>query len=67
MRIPAPALVRLAVALALSLPSGAAQASPVPVGFEDLVSGQRERVEVRAFGRSAGLWPAWVSLDHVQL
>jgi hypothetical protein len=67
MRIPAPALVRLAVALALLLPCVAAQASPVPVGFEDLVSGQRERVEVRAFGRSVGLWPAWVSLDHVQL
>lgn len=67
MRIPAPALVRLAVALVLALSSVAAQASPVPSGFEDIVSGQRERVEVRAFGRSAGLWPAWVSLDHVQL
>lgn len=67
MRIPAPALVRLAVALVLVLAFAAAQASPVPAGFEDLVSGQRERVDVRAFGRSAGLWPAWVTLDHVQL
>lgn len=67
MRIPAPAVVRLAVALALVLACVAVQAGPVPAGFEDLVSGQRERVEVRAFGRSAGLWPAWVTLDHVQL
>lgn len=67
MRIPAPALVRLAVALVLLLAAMAAQASPVPAGFEDLVSGQRERIDVRAFGRSAGLWPAWVSLDHIQL
>ncbi|MFL9584392.1 CS1-pili formation C-terminal domain-containing protein [Stenotrophomonas sp. AB1(2024)] len=67
MRIPAPALVRLAVALVLLLAVMAAQASPVPAGFEDLVSGQRERVDVRAFGRSAGLWPAWVTLDHIQL
>ena len=58
MRIPAPALVRLAVALVLVLACVAVQAGPVPAGFEDLVSGQRERVEVRAFGRSAGLWPA---------
>ena len=65
MRIPASALVRLAVALVLA--PMAAQASPVPAGFEDLVSGQRERLEVRAFGRSAGLWPAWVTLDHIQL
>ncbi len=67
MRIPAPALVRLAVALVLVLACVAVQAGPVPAGFEDLVSGQRERVEVRAFGRSAGLWPAWVTLEHVQL
>ena len=67
MRIPAPALVRLAVALALLLAALAAQASPVPAGFEDLVTGQRERLDVRAFGRSAGLWPAWVTLDHIQL
>ncbi|WP_315389846.1 TcfC E-set like domain-containing protein [uncultured Stenotrophomonas sp.] len=65
MRIPASALVRLAVALVLGPMT--AQASPVPAGFEDLVSGQREHLEVRAFGRSAGLWPAWVTLDHVQL
>jgi len=67
MRIPAPALVRLAVALALLLTALVAQASPVPAGFEDLVTGQRERLDVRAFGRSAGLWPAWVTLDHIQL
>ncbi|MFI8719127.1 TcfC E-set like domain-containing protein [Stenotrophomonas sp. NPDC077464] len=67
MRIPAPALVRLAVALVLMLAAVAAQAGPVPAGFEDLVTGQRERLEVRAFGRSAGLWPAWVTLDHIQL
>ncbi|WP_367346872.1 CS1-pili formation C-terminal domain-containing protein [Stenotrophomonas bentonitica] len=65
MRIPASALVRLAVALVLA--PMAVQASPVPAGFEDLVNGQRERLEVRAFGRSAGLWPAWVTLDHIQL
>ncbi len=67
MRIPAPALVRLAVALALPMATVAVQASPVPAGFEELAVGQRERIEVRAFGRSAGLWSAWVSLEHVQL
>lgn len=67
MPISAPAPVRLALALVLMLAAVVARASPVPVGFEDLASGQPEQLEVRAFGRSAGLWPAWVTLDQVQL
>lgn len=42
-------------------------AQRLPVGFEDLAEGHAERVEVRAFGRSAGLWSVWVTLDQVQL
>ncbi|MEN5340414.1 TcfC E-set like domain-containing protein [Stenotrophomonas sp. TWI143] len=70
MLIPAPAHSRLAVALALTLATPtlpAVHARPVPAGFEDLASGQTERVEVRLFGQSAGLWSAWVTLDTVQL
>ncbi|WP_422504928.1 TcfC E-set like domain-containing protein [Stenotrophomonas sp. GZD-301] len=67
MLIPAPALTRLAIALALTLTVPAVQARPVPAGFEDLATGQAERVEVRLFGRSAGLWSAWITLDTVQL
>ncbi|WP_312316741.1 CS1-pili formation C-terminal domain-containing protein [Stenotrophomonas sp.] len=44
-----------------------AHAQRLPPGFEDLADGHAERVEVRAFGRSAGLWPVWVTLQHVQL
>jgi len=67
MPISAPAPAWLALALVLMLAAVVARAGPVPAGFEDLASGQREQLEVRAFGRSAGLWPAWVTLDHVQL
>ncbi|WP_411851995.1 TcfC E-set like domain-containing protein [Stenotrophomonas sp. LGBM10] len=67
MSISAPALTRLAIALALTLAAPAVQARPVPAGFEDLATGQAERVEVRLFGRSAGLWSAWITLDTVQL
>lgn len=55
----------MALALTLAIPAVAAR--PAPAGFEDLASGQSERVEVRLFGRSAGLWSAWVTLDSVQL
>lgn len=63
----APALTRLAIALALSLPAPLAAARSVPVGFEDLLDGQVEQLEVRLFGRSAGLSPVRVSVEHVQL
>ncbi len=55
------------MALALTLAVPVVHARPVPAGFEDLASGQSERVDVRLFGHSAGLWSAWVTLDTVQL
>lgn len=65
MRICLPVLPLLGLTLLLIVRSAAAQR--LPPGFEDLAGGHAERVEVRAFGRSAGLWPVWVTLDHVQI
>ncbi len=66
MRI-SPSLLGL-LGLTLLLPtSPPACAQRLPPGFEDLADGHAERVEVRAFGRSAGLWPVWVTLEHVQV
>ncbi len=65
MRICLPVLPLLGLTLLLTARSAAAQR--LPPGFEDLAGGHAERVEVRAFGRSAGLWPVWVTLDHVQI
>ncbi len=67
MKAPAPAVTRLAVALALSLATPLVAARGVPVGFEDLVEGQTEQLDIRLFGRSAGLSPVRVTLEHVQL
>ncbi len=67
MKFPAPAVTRLAVALALSLATPLVAARGVPAGFEDLVEGQTEQLEVRLFGRSTGLVPVRVTLEHVQL
>lgn len=67
MIVSAPAVTRLAVALALSLATPVVAARGVPVGFEDLVEGQTEQLDVRLFGRSAGLSPVHVTLEHVQL
>ncbi|PZS57941.1 hypothetical protein A7X64_15665 [Stenotrophomonas maltophilia] len=39
----------------------------VPAGFEDLVEGQTEQLDIQLFGRSAGLSPVRVTLEHVQL
>lgn len=67
MKVHAPALTRLAVALALSLATPLVAARGVPVGFEDLVAGQTEQLDVRLFGRTAGLSPVRVTLESVQL
>ncbi|WP_447595468.1 TcfC E-set like domain-containing protein [Stenotrophomonas rhizophila] len=67
MKIHAPAVTRLAVALALSLAAPTVLASGVPAGFEDLVDGQVEQLDIRLFGRSAGLSPVRVTLESVQL
>lgn len=67
MKAPAPAVTRLAVALALSLATPLAAARGVPVGFEDLVQGQTEQLEVRLFGRSAGVTAVRVTLESVQV
>ena len=67
MNAPAPAVTRLAVALALSLATPLVAARGVPAGFEDLVEGQTEQLEIRLFGRSTGLVPVRVTLEHVQL
>ncbi|WP_409460433.1 TcfC E-set like domain-containing protein [Stenotrophomonas maltophilia] len=67
MKAPAPAVTRLAVALALSLATPLVAARGVPAGFEDLVHGQTEQLEVSLFGCSAGLSAVRVTLDSVQL
>lgn len=60
-------LSRLAVALSLAMACGVLSARPVPAGFEDLVAGQTEQLEIRLMGRSAGLWPVHVTPDGVRL
>lgn len=67
MNDPVPVSTRLAVALALSLAPAWALARGVPVGFEDLVEGQTEHLEVRLFERSAGLSAVRVTPESVQL
>ncbi|WP_142806662.1 TcfC E-set like domain-containing protein [Stenotrophomonas maltophilia] len=67
MKTPAPAVTRLAIALALSLPTPWVMARGVPPGFEDLVEGQTEQLDISLFGRSTGLMPVRVTLEHVQL
>lgn len=67
MNFSVPAVVRLAVALVLSLAPVSRAVGGVPAGFEDLVEGQTEQLEIRLFGRSAGVSPVQVTLDSVQL
>lgn len=62
-----PQLSALALAIACLLPVPAMAGGGVPEGFEELVQGQREQVEVRLFDRSAGIWPALIDLTSVQL
>ena len=67
MKIHAPAIIRLAAALALSLTMSLAKAGSVPAGFEDLVDGQTEHLEIRLFDHSAGLSAVRVTMQSVQL
>ena len=67
MNFSVPAVTRLAVALALSSAPAWGAMRGVPAGFEDLVEGQTEQLDIRLFGRSAGVSPVHVTLDSVQL
>lgn len=67
MRVSVPAATRLAFALALSCAAHATEVRRVPPGFEDLVHGQIEQLDIRIFEQSAGLSPVRVTLDTVQL
>lgn len=60
---------RLAVALAAVLVSAplAAAPAPAPAGFEDLVAGQTEQLDIRLMGKSAGVWPVFVTPDGIRL
>lgn len=58
---------RLAIALSLALACAPVCARPVPAGFEDLAAGQTERLDVRLMGRSAGVWPVFVTPEGVRL
>lgn len=67
---PSPLVLCLLAAFGPAGSSFAAQATGaaprVPPGFEALVEGQIERVEVVLFGKKLGLFPAKVSLDTLQ-
>ena len=67
MRGSAPLASVLALSIACALAPATAMGGSVPAGFESLVSGQSERLTVRLYGRSAGLWPVHVSLDSVRI
>lgn len=66
MNAPAPVLRRLALAAALALAPAYAAGRAVPAGFEDLVMGQVEQLDIRLFARSAGVSPVLVTLETVQ-
>lgn len=55
----------MAVYIALFNPPSFAQ-SPVPEGFEELVTGQDTWLEVKLLGQSSGLFEATVTLDSVR-
>jgi len=58
----------MALVLALGTATLPASAAPrVPPGFEALVEGQTEQLDVRLFGRGSGLVPVHVTLEHVRL
>ncbi|GAB3062815.1 TcfC E-set like domain-containing protein [Stenotrophomonas tumulicola] len=67
MTLTAPAVSRLAVALAITLGAPLAAARGIPPGFEDLAEGQTEQLDVRLFGYSSGLTPVRVTLEQVQI
>ncbi|NIJ68871.1 TcfC E-set like domain-containing protein [Xanthomonas sp. 60] len=67
MRVSVPAATHLAFSLALSCAAHATEVRRVPPGFEDLVHGQIEQLDIRIFEQSAGLSPVRVTLDTVQL
>lgn len=56
----------LALACALVLPITVV-GHGLPAGFEDLAVGQVEQLEIRLYGRSAGLSPVMVTLDSATL
>lgn len=58
---------RLSVALCAALACAPLAAAPVPSGFEDLVAGQIEQLDIRVMGQSAGVWPVFVTPDGVQI
>ena len=61
-----PAVSVLAAALVAALAAPVAAGTPVPEGFEDLLHGQIEQLDVRMPGRSAGVMPVLVDLETVQ-
>ena len=67
MTVNAPAATHLALAVLLSIAAWGGHARSVPPGFEDLVHGQIEQLDIRLFEHSAGLSPVLVTLDTVQL
>lgn len=62
LRLPA---TRLALAIGLCLAAPVLQARPIPAGFEDVVDGQQEQLDVRLMGHSGGMATAWVTADSV--
>lgn len=67
MRVSAPLVSALALAIACTYAPSVARGRNVPEGFEALAAGQTERIAVRLYGRSAGLWPVHVGLETVRI
>ncbi len=56
-------VTRLAMAVSVCLAAPVLHARPVPAGFEDVVAGQHEQLEVRLMGHSAGMTTLLVTPD----
>lgn len=58
-------ITRLALAIGICIAAPALHARPAPAGFEDVVDGQQEQLDVRLMGRSGGMATALVTADSV--
>ncbi|MGC7411274.1 TcfC E-set like domain-containing protein [Pandoraea pneumonica] len=65
--LPYTSFVCFAVALGADATASTVNASRVPPGFEDIVHGQVEQIEIRMLGKTLGIFPVLVRPDTVRL